>query len=413
YGLSYAPLTVIESQGWLSDALPGHTVEWTVLSGGSASRDGLLGGTLEFGTSGLGPFLLGRDGGVPWRIVTSLNNMPLQVVALDERIQSLADITEEDRISSPQPGSIQAVVLARAAGEEFDDPGRFEANLVAMPHPDALQALLSGQIAAAATAPPFQYQAVEEGARVLVDSYEAFGGPHGFNVVAALEDYAEENPDVIEALHENVARACEFITGDPSRAAQILAEAEDGEVTAEQYEDYLTPDGIEFTTTPHGVTGFGAFMEEIGEIRSAEDDWREHVFDTVSGEPGSRADRRVAPPGAAPERSAAEGSGAARAGRWAARTAPPASAPARGRPRERPSGRALLPADTGAGAVVPALLRSEVFPEEPAADTDLADTIRYWCTAPARAAPRAGGGSAGPPEQGAAGAPGDPGSRGR
>ncbi|GAA1108020.1 ABC transporter substrate-binding protein [Nocardiopsis composta] len=287
YGLSYAPLTVIESQGWLSDALPGHTVEWTVLSGGSASRDGLLGGTLEFGTSGLGPFLLGRDGGVPWRIVTSLNNMPLQVVALDERIQSLADITEEDRISSPQPGSIQAVVLARAAGEKFDDPGRFEANLVAMPHPDALQALLSGQIAAAATAPPFQYQAVEEGARVLVDSYEAFGGPHGFNVVAALEDYAEENPDVIEALHENVARACEFITDDPSRAAQILAEAEDGEVTAEQYEDYLTRDGIEFTTTPQGVTGFGAFMEEIGEIRSAEDDWREHVFDTVAGEPGS------------------------------------------------------------------------------------------------------------------------------
>ncbi|MFC4563898.1 ABC transporter substrate-binding protein [Nocardiopsis mangrovi] len=286
HGISYAPLTIIEAQGWLDEDLPGHTVSWQILSGGSASRDGLLGGSLQAGTSGLAPYLLGWDAGVPWRIVTGLNNMPLWMVAIDERIQSLADITDADRISSPQPGSIQSMVLARAAREEFGDADRFTANLVAMPHPDALQALISGQIAAAVTSPPFQYQAEEEGARVLLDSYDVFGGPHGFNVVVALEEYAEQNPEVIEAVHANVARANELIADDPGEAARILSEAEDGEIDPERYEDYLTRDGIEFTTTPQGLEDLGAFMAEIGEIDAGPEDWRDLVFDTVAEEQG-------------------------------------------------------------------------------------------------------------------------------
>ncbi|MFC7329473.1 ABC transporter substrate-binding protein [Marinactinospora rubrisoli] len=287
YGLSYAPLTIIQAQGWLEEDLPDRTVEWRILSGGSASRDGLLGGSLELGTSGQAPFVQAWASGVPWRVVTALNNMPLWMVALDERIQSLDDITDSDRISTPQPGSIQAMALAKAAQDRYGDPDRFTGNLVAMPHPDALQALLSGQIAAAVTAPPSQYQAVEQGARILVDSYEAFGGPHGFNVVTALEEYAEANPDVIEALYANVARANELITGDPSRAAGILAEAEDGDITAEQYEDYLTREGTEFTTTPQGLERLSAFMNEIGEIDRTPGGWTDLVFDTVAGEEGN------------------------------------------------------------------------------------------------------------------------------
>ncbi|MEE2037137.1 ABC transporter substrate-binding protein [Nocardiopsis sp. CT-R113] len=287
YGLSYASLTVVEARGWLAEALPDHTVEWQVLSGGSASRDGMLAGSLQAGTGGLAPFLQARDSGVPWKVVTGLNNMPLRMVTLDDRIRSLADITDADRISSPQPGSIQSIVLAHAAREEFDDPGRFTDNLVAMPHPDALQALLSGQIAAAVTAPPFQYQAEAEGARVLLDSYEVFGAPHGFNVVTALEDYAEENPDVIEALHACVERANGLITDDPEEAARILSEAEDGAVSAEEYLEHLGRDGIEYTTAPQGLERIGAFMAEIGAIGSAPESWSDLVFDTVAGEDGS------------------------------------------------------------------------------------------------------------------------------
>lgn len=286
YGLSYASLTVVESRGWLSEALPDHTVEWQVLSGGSASRDGMLAGSLQVGTGGLAPFLQARDSGVPWKVVTGLNNMPLWMVTTQDRIRSLADLTDADRVSSPQPGSIQSIVLAHAAREEFGDPDRFTDNLVAMPHPDALQALLSGQIAAAVTAPPFQYQAEAEGARVLLDSYEVFGAPHGFNVVTALEDYAEENPDVVEALHACVERANELIVGDPEEAARILSEAEDGAISAEEYLGHLEREGIEYTTAPQGLERIGGFMSEIGAIGTPES-WGDLVFDTVAGEDGS------------------------------------------------------------------------------------------------------------------------------
>lgn len=287
YGLSFASLTIIESLGWLAEDLPDHTIEWEVLSGGSASRDGLLADTLQVGSGGLAPFLQARDSGVPWKIVTGLNNMPLWMVTLEDRIQSLADITEDDSISSPQPGSIQSIVLAHAADQEFGDPDRFTNNLVAMPHPDALQSLVSGQIAAAVSSPPFQYQAEAEGARVLLDSYEVFGAAHGFNVVSALEDYVEANPDVIEALHAAVERANELISDDPEQAAEILSEAEDGEVSTEEYLDYLGRDGIEFTSTPQGLELVGGVMAGIGDIDAAPEDWTEVVFDTVAGQDGS------------------------------------------------------------------------------------------------------------------------------
>jgi len=101
YGLSYASLTVVESRGWLSEALPDHTVEWQVLSGGSASRDGMLAGSLQVGTGGLAPFLQARDSGVPWKVVTGLNNMPLWMVTTQDRIRSLA--TSPTPTASPRP----------------------------------------------------------------------------------------------------------------------------------------------------------------------------------------------------------------------------------------------------------------------------------------------------------------------
>ncbi|OLT47010.1 hypothetical protein BJF85_00810 [Saccharomonospora sp. CUA-673] len=286
YGISYAPLTVIQERKWLEEALPDRTVNWTVLSGGSASRDAMLSGEVQFGTSGLGPFLISRDAGIPWKVVSGLNDMPLWLVATEERLQSLEDFGSDDKIAAVQPGSIQSVMLQRAAQEELGDPHALDDNIVSMDHPSALQALLSGQIAGQYTSPPFQFQAVEQGARKLVDSYDLFGR-HGFNVVTATEEYAEAQPEVLEAFHEAIARANELITDDPSQVADILSRADDDQTSPEEYERYLTWEGIEYTTTPHSLVEVGSFMASIDVIETEPTDWRALVFDTVADEDGS------------------------------------------------------------------------------------------------------------------------------
>ncbi|MEU6039980.1 ABC transporter substrate-binding protein [Actinomadura sp. NPDC047616] len=285
-GISYAAFTVIQAKRWLEQELPGRTISWKVIAGGGTTRDALLSGKLQLGSTGLGPLLIGWDAGVPWKIVSSLNDMPLWLVAKNPRFRSLRDFRQGDQIAAVQPGSIQSVMLQKAAQQQLGDPHALDKNIATMAHPEALEALLGGQIAAAYTSPPFQFQAVEQGARKLVDSYDLFGA-HGFNVMAATEEYAEKNPDVLAAVHKTIARANAFIAEQPAEAAKILADAEKGRITADRYEKYLTHEGIEFTTTPHGLVKIAAFMKEIGVIKKVPADWRDLAFDTVRKENGS------------------------------------------------------------------------------------------------------------------------------
>lgn len=286
YGISYAPFTIIKARGWLDQALKGRKVSWTYLSGGSANRDAMLAGKVQIGTSGLGPFLISADSGVPWKIVSGLNDMPLWLVAKDPRITGLKAFRPTDKIAAVQPGSIQSVMLQKAAQEQLGNAHALDHNIVAMDHPQALQALLGGQIAAAYTSPPFQFQAVEQGARKLVDSYDLFG-QHGFNVVTATEEYAQDNGDVLDAVHSVVGKANAFIKKDPEQAAAIIAKAEGGKISAKKYQTYLTWKGIDFTTAPHSIGKLGTFMHQIGVIKKAPGDWRSYVFDSARNEPGS------------------------------------------------------------------------------------------------------------------------------
>ena len=286
YGISYAPLTIIKAKGWLDRTLKGREVAWTYLSGGSANRDAMLAGKVQIGTSGLGPFLISADSGVPWKIVSGLNDMPLWLVAKDPRITGLKSFRPNDKISAPQPGSIQSVMLQKAAQEQLGDPHALDANLASMDHPSALQALLGGQIAGAYTSPPYEFQAVEDGARKLVDSYDLFGR-HGFNVVTATDEYADKNADVLAAVLTAIGRANDFIAKDPEQAAAILSKAEKGKISAKKYEKYLTWKGIVFTTAPHSIVKIGTFMKQVGVIKKTPGDWQSYVFDTVRKEDGS------------------------------------------------------------------------------------------------------------------------------
>lgn len=286
YGMSYAPFTIIQAKGWLDQALKGRKVKWTVLSGGSANRDAMLAGKVQIGTSGLGPFLISADSGVPWKIVSGLNDMPLWLVAKDPKYTSLKAFGPSDKIAAVQPGSIEHVMLQKAAQQQLGNPHALDKNVVAMDHPQALQALIGGQIAGDYTSPPFQFQAIEQGARKLVDSYDLFG-QHGFNVVTATEDFAKDNADVLAAVYAQVDRANKFITANPAQAAAILAKAEGGKTSAKQYEKYLAWKGVVYTTAPHSIVKLGTFMHQIGVLKKAPGPWTSYVFDTAKKTDGS------------------------------------------------------------------------------------------------------------------------------
>lgn len=263
-GLGYASLLIAKQEKTVEKALPDVDVTWQEMNSGSAIRDGIVGGNLQVGAGGIGPFLVGLDAGVDWKVLSGLNNMSLYLNTMDSSITNLEDLEGAGSIAMPAPDSIQAVVLRKGAEEELGDAKALDSQIVSMGHPDGVQALIGGQIAAHLTSPPFQAQEIDEGATKLLDSYQLFD-EHTFNSIFTKTDFAECNPKVVEELVTVVADANAMLTDEPAQAAKILSE-EMG-IPAAEVEEQVTSEDVAFVNTPTGFATFAEFMESIGMIQ--------------------------------------------------------------------------------------------------------------------------------------------------
>lgn len=279
-GIGYASMIVMEQEGWLEQALPNMEIGWEELASGAAIRDAILAGDVHIGTGGVGPFYVGWDAGVGYRILSSMNNMDLWLMTTDDSISSLADFGSGDRIAMPAPDSIQSVHLRRAAQEELGDPNALDASIVALPHPDGVAALLAGQISAHLTSPPFQFQLRDEGAEKILGSFDLWG-ESTFNTVYTTEQYYEENREAMDVLYQVHEMAVERINEDPEWAAELLSQHAGGDPDADQFLEWVQEDGLAYTTVPEGVLETGQFMAEIGMIDQEPQDLEEILFDAA------------------------------------------------------------------------------------------------------------------------------------
>jgi NitT/TauT family transport system substrate-binding protein len=224
----------------------------------------MLSGDIQVGAGGTAPFLVGYDGGVKWKVLTGLDDVDLQIMAKDPKVTSVGDLKGKGSIAMPAPDSIQSVVLRKAAQQQLGDAHALDSQIVALAHPDGVQALIAGQVAGHVTAPPFQGQEAQKGAHAVGDSYALFG-KHTTNSAFALTSFASCNPKVVTALVDQVAAADRMLTDAPADAAAALAGPLKSTPAALQAQ--ITDPGITFTPAPTGFGTFASFMQQIGLIK--------------------------------------------------------------------------------------------------------------------------------------------------
>src|SRR6266480_2713542 len=189
YGIGYLPLMLMEEKKLIEKHAKAAGVDvkvgWAKFAGGNVMNDALLSGNLQFASGGVGPLLTlwaRTRGNLDVRGVGALNSMPLHLVTRNPNVKTISDFRDSDRIALPAVKvSAQAVLLQMAAEQAFGagQQNRLDALTVTMSHPDAMQALLSGQseIDAHFGSPPFQYQeAARSGNHVVLNSYDVLGG---------------------------------------------------------------------------------------------------------------------------------------------------------------------------------------------------------------------------------------------
>ena len=272
----------MKQQKVLEQQFPNTTFEWKILSSGSAIRDGMIAGQIQVGAGGIGPFLIGWDKGVGWKLLSSLNEMDLWLVVRDPAIQSLRDFKPDMKIGMPAPDSIQAMVLRKAAQDQLGNPRALDNNIVSLAHPDGVQALTSGQLAGHLTSPPFQFEEVDAGGRVILRSFDVYG-KSTFNSVFMQQSFYDQYPEFARAFYQAIVDATRFLNENTDEAAKLLSDEQDGKVPPEQFKTWMTAEGVSYSTVPRGFLKYAEFMKATGFLGKTPSSMRDLELPTLDG----------------------------------------------------------------------------------------------------------------------------------
>lgn len=285
FGPGHLVTVVMKKRGLLERHYPGTEFEWRVVTSGSVIRDGILADQIHIGLSAPPPFLIGFDKGVKWKILAGVATYDQWLVVADPKINGLKDFKSGDRKQIAVVGldSFPAIVLKKAAKRDFGDSKALDTHFVIMPPPQAVQAVVTGQVSGALIPPVHSVRALDAGARIVLRGNDVFSGPVTNNFYVMGDSFYDRYPGFAEGFYQAAGEAIQFIKDNPEEAYKMLSDDEGGKTPPEKYRDLFERSGTIFSTVPLRVLEVGQFMKEIGMIKQAPASMRELSFAPLGG----------------------------------------------------------------------------------------------------------------------------------
>lgn len=277
YGTAYTPLIIMQKQQLIEKYYPNVEIEWQVLNSGSAITEGLASGSIDVAALGVPPAIIGITQGAPYKIYSNISSQPHALTTNDPNIKSLADITPEDKIAAVNIGSFQHIMLAMLAEKELGDAHALDNNIVAMSHPDGMQALLSHSVSCHQTSSPYSILELQEEDIYLVsDMTEVYPINSPF-IVSVASEKVYEDTELYEALLKATNEAIDFVNENKEETAALVCE--DLGLTEKETLEYLNTDGSSFNSELHGLMDIVDFMGRAEFIKNTPSDISEIAYD--------------------------------------------------------------------------------------------------------------------------------------
>jgi NitT/TauT family transport system substrate-binding protein len=292
YGLPFLPLMVMEHHRLIEAhasrlGVNGLGVVWQTMGGPGALNDGLLSGTIQF--VDVGPpslaTLWDKTFGTPQevRAVCTVQSMPYILTTRNPAVKTIADFSAADRIALPTAKiSGQAIALQMAAAKlwGFEKYDKLDELTVTMGHPDAMQAMLSGQTVNShfSTVPFNYYELKVPGIHMVLNSYET-DGKHTNGIQVTTKAFHDANPKICNAVRAAHEEANAFIKREPKAAAEIyLKLTNDKKNSADELVTMITDPDIDYTTAPTKLMKLVEFMHKVGRVKRVPSSWKDMFF---------------------------------------------------------------------------------------------------------------------------------------
>jgi NitT/TauT family transport system substrate-binding protein len=300
-GLLYLPIDMMVTGGVLQKeatklGLGKVDATATTLSGPGPVIDAILSGSADYGTAAL-PSLLtlwDKTHGTPNEVkaVGTVSNGAMVLYTINPNVKTIADFTEKDRIAVPSVRiSFNAMMLEMAAEKLWNDPHRLDHLTVGLGHPDAVAALSAGYGSATITAhigvQPFTNRGLKlPGAHVVADSREVFGGPLTQITLLATKQTKDKDPILFKAVANALEESIKLCSADKRAAAVLWKKAQNASESVDELYALLSDPGFEFTSQPHRIAFFAAFLNRIGTLKTKVGDWKELFWETAHKQQG-------------------------------------------------------------------------------------------------------------------------------
>ena len=300
-GLLYLPVDMMVTGGVLQQVatkqgLGPIDASAITVGGPGAVIDAILSGAADYGTVAL-PSLITlwektRNSPNPIKAVGAVSNGAMTLYTTNPTVKSITDFTETDRIAVPSVAiSFNAMMLQMMAEKQWNDPHRLDHLTVALGHPDAVVALSAGYgksiITAHIAVQPFTERGLKlPGAHVIADSRQVFGGPLTQITLVASKQTKERNPALFKAVADALEQSIKVANADKKAAAVLWKKAQKASESVDELDALLDDPGFEFTSQPHRIAFFAAFLNRIGTMKAKLADWKDLFWETAYDQQG-------------------------------------------------------------------------------------------------------------------------------
>jgi NitT/TauT family transport system substrate-binding protein len=173
-----------------------------------------------------------------------------------------------------------ALQMAAAKLWGFEKYDRLDAFTVSMGHPDAMQAVVSGQTVNShfSVAPFNTYELRLPNIHQVLSSYET-DGKHTNGLQVTTKAFHDANPNICKAVRAAHEEANAFIKSEPKAAAEIyLKLVNDKKNSADDLVAMITDPDIDYTTRPANLMKHAEFMHKVGRLKHLPASWKDLFF---------------------------------------------------------------------------------------------------------------------------------------
>lgn len=266
FGLIYGPMPVARYLGVVEKMFPNADIQWQNIFTTSQQRDAMMSDSLDFGSCTPGPYLQAWDRGVKWRWLQTTSGFDGYLMVRPDGPDKVEDFIGSSMKMSPGPNTAQYFSIQEYLQQAGKDVKALNRNWANLPHPDAMQALIAGQLDGHFATADFALRLEKQGMKKISSILDIYGSLYPVGA-CALAKTVEDHPELAAGYAEALRKVVDWMNANPAKAAAVMSESTGGKESAENFEIYLKSPVYKSFSKDANLQAYAKSLQELGAIK--------------------------------------------------------------------------------------------------------------------------------------------------